>query len=97
MEEHQTNDQALSDNTNGNLSATKKRALEALVGLIPQIDTLEPTQKFRICIDAIRFTDNKELIDIALNAALAIKDLEEQANAIIELVAEINYLEEQNK
>ena len=83
-----------SNSEDNQLNATKKRALEALVALLPQLDSLEPEQKYRICIDAVRFTDNKSLVDAALDTALKIGDLETQANALLEVVAEINYLQE---
>ncbi|MDN5274113.1 MAG: hypothetical protein JWP06_14 [Candidatus Saccharibacteria bacterium] len=79
------------------LDKTKRRALEALVALMPQLNNLEPEQRFRICIEAIRFTDDQNLVDAALDAGLAIEDAETQANALLEIVAEINYLEQQDQ
>lgn len=92
-QQNQTEEVQKKDTTH--LNQVKKRALEALVGLMPELSSLEPQQKFRICIEAIRFTDNEQLIDASLEAGLAIPDPEARANALLEVVTEINYLEQQ--
>lgn len=75
------------------LDDVKKRALEALVPIIADLD-VSPEQKFDICITAMRFTDNKQLANTALEAALAIEDNGPKAEALVELVNEINYLQQ---
>lgn len=75
------------------LDSVKKRALEALTPLIDGLD-LDAERKFDICMSALRFTDNKDLADVALNAALAIEEKGAKAEALVELVNEINYLQQ---
>jgi hypothetical protein len=80
------------NNQNDFLDGVKKRALESLTPLLGSLDT-DPERKFDICINAMRLTDNKGLADTALSAALAIEEKGTKAEALVELVNEINYLQ----
>lgn len=75
------------------LDSVKKRALQALTPLLGSLD-VDPERKFDICISAMRFTDNKDLAATALDTALAIKEDGTKAEALVELINEINYLQQ---
>lgn len=79
-------------NTN-NLTQVKAKALKALVPLIEEVRNVSPERKFDICLSAIRLTDSSELAQAALDAALAIEENGTKAEALVELINEINYLE----
>ncbi|MEO8911895.1 MAG: hypothetical protein ABI303_02835 [Candidatus Saccharimonas sp.] len=75
------------------LDQVKKEALQALTPIVDEIKDMDPERKFEICISAIRSTDNKDLAEAALKAALGIEDSTSKAEALVELITEINYLE----
>jgi hypothetical protein len=79
---------------NDQLEDVKKRAMHALTPLIADIKDMDPERKFDICLSAMRYTDNKELANVALNAALEISEDETKAEALVELINEINYLQQ---
>lgn len=95
QDQGQQNDQpaAAAPETDQHLTEAKKRALAALVPLMGDLE-VDPEQKFNMCMNAIRSTDNKELVPAALDAALAIEDKRAKAEALVELVNEINYLQQ---
>jgi len=74
------------------LTEVKRRALEALTPLLTQMQDISPERKFDICLSAMRFTDNKDLAESALEAALKIDESGTKAEALVELVNEIDYL-----
>lgn len=101
MDEDQTTDgQQAQENFPEPTAATnqlddiKKQALEALTPIIDNLD-IDPERKFDICISAMRFTDDKAIAKVALEAALAIEEKGPKAEALVELVNEINYLQQQ--
>jgi hypothetical protein len=79
---------------NDQLEDVKKRAMHALTPLIADIKDMDPERKFDICLSAMRYTDNKELANVALNAALEISEDGTKAEALVELINEINYLQQ---
>ena len=81
------------NNTADKLDSTKKRALESLAPLLGSLN-VDPERKFEICMNAIRFTDNKDLVETALEAAEAIEEKGTKAEALVELITEINYLQQ---
>jgi hypothetical protein len=91
--EHSDNDAPQSSAANPQLDDVKRRALDALTPLLGNLD-MDAERKFDICMNAIRFTDNKDLADVALQAALAIPEEGAKAEALVELVNEINYLQQ---
>lgn len=74
------------------LSNIKRRAIEALTPLLSNIQNTSPERKFDICLSAIRFTGNKGLAEPALEAALKIEEADAKAEALVELINEIDYL-----
>jgi hypothetical protein len=79
-------------NSDRQLEKVKKRALTALVPLISSMD-VDPQRKFDICMNAVRFSNNKELVTVALDAALAIEEKGAKAEALVDILNEINYLQ----
>ena len=77
-------------------SAVKRQALAALAPLLGSLQT-NPERKFEICMSALRFTDDANLAAVALEAALAIEDNGPKAEALVELINEIDYLESNAK
>ncbi len=77
---------------NALLSKVKSKAMDALVPLLDNIQDIDPERKFDICINAMRYTDNKALAEPALDAALAIADPGPKAEALVELINEVVYL-----
>lgn len=76
------------------LEDVKARAMKALTPLLSEIKDMDPERKFDICISAMRYTDDKELANAALEAALAIEETGTKAEALVELINEINYLQQ---
>jgi hypothetical protein len=72
---------------------------QALQHLSPLVDHLEqsPNDRFRTTMMMIQASDNAALIKSAYDAALQIKDDKERAQALLDLVNEINYFTQQNK
>src|SRR5205809_7008139 len=85
--QQQMNDQAL-------LESVRERALKALAEVMPQLEEVDPLQRFTIGINAIRSTDQLDLLEQTLKAALAIEDKEVRANSLLDLVNEVNYLQD---
>ncbi len=75
----------------GNLDDIRK---DALVELRPLIDKLEiePEEKFDTCLLLIRSTDDKSLIATAHEAAKNIEDESKRAQALLDIIKEIDYL-----
>ena len=76
------------------LDTVKKDALQALVPVLDELKNISAERKFDICMNAMRFTDDKALARKALEAAQQIEEPGTKAEALVELVNEINYLEQ---
>lgn len=74
-----------------NLVSVKKQALEQLSPLIDKLD-LPPEKKFETYMEVIRASDDKNLIEPAFQAANAIEDEDKKAQALLDVVNEVNYL-----
>lgn len=96
MENSQNNDSNTNrtDNADNLLNEAKQKALDALVPIMNSLDDSDPERKFDLSIKAIRYTDDKKLVNVALNAALKIDDDSARAEALVELINEINYLQQ---
>lgn len=72
---------------------------EALLELRPLVDKLSmtPEEKFDICLLLLRTTDDKTLIAPAHAAAQAITNEVRRAQALVDVVKEIDYLSNQQK
>jgi len=77
--------------TNGDLEGIKKDALEQLRPLIGKVD-LPAEEKFDTYLMLIRSTDDSSLIAPAHIAAQAITDEKRRAEALLDIIKEIDYL-----
>jgi len=68
----------------------KKQALEELSPLIDQLDQT-PEEKFKTTMMMIQATDSANLVKVAHEAALKIEDEKVRAQALLDIVNEINY------
>jgi hypothetical protein len=82
------------DNTN--LLSLKQQALAQLSPLVSQLDQ-SPEEKFRTTMMLLQSTDNSALIQDAYDAAQAIPDEKVRAQALLDVVNEINYFTQQSK
>ncbi|HET9098442.1 MAG TPA: hypothetical protein VFN51_02380 [Candidatus Saccharimonadales bacterium] len=78
------------DAANTDLAALKIQALDELYPLIDKLD-LHPEEKFRIVMMMLQASDNKDLVKVAYEAAHAIEDEKVKAQALLDIVNEINY------
>lgn len=67
---------------------------QALIELRPLVDKLviEPEEKFEIYLLLLRSTDDKTLIDPAHKTAIGIADETKRAQALLDIIKEIDYL-----
>ena len=68
----------------------KKDALQQLTPLVSHLDQT-PEEKFRTTMMLIQATDDKSLLKSAYQAALQIPDEKSRAQALLDVVNEINY------
>ena len=73
------------------LMSVKQQALEQLSPLVSHLD-LPADQKFDTYMEIIRASDDKTLIQPAFEAAQAIEDEDKKAQALLDVVNEVNYL-----
>lgn len=74
----------------GDLDSIKKAALEELRPLAGKLD-LPPEEKFDTLLLIIRSTDDRELIGTAHEAAKAIPDETRRAQALLDIIKEVEY------
>lgn len=77
------------------LISIKQEALQELLPLVSHLDQ-SPEEKFRITMMMIQANDNQGLIPQAYDAAKAITDEKARAQALLDVVNEINYFTAQN-
>ena len=88
---------ASSDNTpTGPLADIKTDALKELRPLVDKL-SVSPEEKFDTYLLLIRSTDDTELIAPAHEAAKAIQDEARRAEALLDIIKEIDYLSRQDK
>jgi hypothetical protein len=75
----------------GELDGVKKSALEQLRPLIEKLD-LEPADKFDKYLMMLRASDDPALIKPAFDAAQGIVGEKEKAQALLDIINEINYI-----
>jgi hypothetical protein len=80
----------------GGLSELKKSALEELRPLVTKLN-LPPDEKFDTLLLIIRSTDDKSLLAPAHEAAKLIVDETRRAQALLDIIKEIDYFGEQAK
>jgi hypothetical protein len=74
----------------------KRQALQQLTPLVGQLDQT-PEEKFRTTMMMIQAADNQALIKTAYEAAQAITDEKTKAQALLDIVNEINYFTHQHE
>ncbi len=78
----------------GDLLGIKQQALTALSPLVGHLDQ-SPEEKFRTTMMLIQASDNHGMIKDAYEAAQAIPDEKVKAQALLDVVNEINYFTQQ--
>lgn len=73
------------------LMDVKKKALEQLSPLVRHLD-LPPEQRFVTYMEIIRASDDRSLVQPAFEAAQGIEDDDKKAQALLDVVNEVNYL-----
>ncbi len=76
--------------TNSDLMDIKQKALEHLTPLVDHLDQT-PEEKFRTTMMMIQASDDEKLIGSAFESAKEIKDDKERAQALLDVINEINY------
>jgi hypothetical protein len=74
----------------------KTQALQSLAPLINHLDQ-SPEEKFKTTMMMIQATDNSEMIRDAYAAANQIEDEKARAQALLDVINEINYFTHRNK
>lgn len=77
------------------LLAIKQQALDKLSPLVGHLDQT-PEEKFRTTMMMIQASDNKDLIKDAYESAQAITDDKARAQALLDVINEINYFTQQD-
>lgn len=85
-----TPDEAVVAPNNNDLLDIKQKALSQLSPLIDHLEQ-SPEEKFRTTMMMIQASDNQELVSEAFKAAQAIPDEKAKAQALLDIVNEINY------
>jgi hypothetical protein len=78
------------------LLAIKQQALQQLSPLVGHLDQT-PEEKFRTTMMMIQASDNQDLIKDAYAAANAIEDEKLRAQALLDIINEINYFTQQHQ
>jgi hypothetical protein len=81
---------------NDDLLDLKQQALSQLSPLVGHLDQ-SPEEKFRTTMMMIQASDNDSLIKTAYEAALQITDEKARAQALLDVVNEINYFTQQHE
>jgi len=79
----------------GSLEAIKQQALGELRPLVDKLD-VAPEEKFDTYLLLLRSTDDKDLIAPAHDAAAAIQDEARRAQALLDIIKEIDFLSQNN-
>lgn len=80
--------------TPGPLADLKQQALQQLSPLVGQLEQT-PEEKFRTTMMMIQATDNQDLLQAAYEAANQITDEKAKAQALLDVINEINYFSQQ--
>jgi hypothetical protein len=82
--------------TGSDLESVKQQALS---GLIPLVDTLDqqPEDRFKTIMMIVQASDKSELVPKALEAAQSISDTHVRAQALLDIVNEVNYFTKANQ
>lgn len=77
------------------LTDLKQQALQQLSPLVGQLDQT-PEEKFRTTMMLIQASDNQDLLQTAYDAANQIEDEKAKAQALLDVINEINYFSQQS-
>lgn len=88
-------DSGADSSANDELLGIKQDALQELSPLVGHLDQ-SPEEKFRTTMMMIQASDDKSLIKNAYDAAKQIQDEKERAQALLDVVNEINYFTQQH-
>ncbi|HTH72472.1 MAG TPA: hypothetical protein VL737_03895 [Candidatus Pristimantibacillus sp.] len=80
----------------GDLLDIKQQALQQLTPLVGHLDQ-KPEDRFRTTMMLIQASDNQALLKDAYDAAQAIEDEKVRAQALLDVINEINYFTQNNK
>lgn len=80
----------------GDLLGIKQNALQSLTPLLDHLEQ-SPEEKFRTTMMMIQASDDQSLVQAAYDAANAITDEKAKAQALLDVVNEINYFTQQAK
>lgn len=86
----------LTTGSNDNLLAIKQSALQQLSPLVDHLEQT-PEEKFRTTMMMIQASDDQSLIQTAYDAAKAITDDKTRAQALLDIINEINYFTQQQQ
>lgn len=86
---------AVSENTTNDLIDIKQQALQQLTPLVGHLEQ-SPEEKFRTTMMMIQASDDQTLVKAAFEAANAIEDEKVKAQALLDIVNEINYFTAQH-
>lgn len=82
--------------TQDNLLALKQKALSSLGPLVDQLQQ-PPEEKFKTTMMLIQASDNQAMLEQAYQTALQINDDRARAQALIDVVNEVNYFTQKNE
>lgn len=85
-----------SDTGGGDLIRIKQDALHELTPLVDHLDQT-PEEKFRTTMMMIQAADDQSLLPVAFDAAKSISDDKARAQALLDVINEINYFTQQAK
>lgn len=91
-----SNKDDLLDNKDSDLLDIKQKALQHLSPLVDHLDQ-SPEEKFRTLMMMIQASDDQSLLGEAYEAAEKISDEKERAQALLDVVNEINYFTQQKE
>jgi hypothetical protein len=86
--------QPVSVGTPGPLTDLKQQALQQLTPLVNHLEQT-PEEKFRTTMMLIQASDNQDLLQAAYEAANQISDEKAKAQALLDVINEINYFSQQ--
>lgn len=86
----------VTESSNSDLEGIKKHAIEELRPLIDHVD-LPSEEKFDTYLLLIRSTDDASLISPAYTAAQGISDEKRKAEALLDIIKEIDYLSKKDQ
>ncbi len=92
-----TNDSFSSENSqvSSDLDDIKQQAIKQLSPLVSKLDQ-SPEEKFHTAMMMLQATDDRNLVSTAYQAAQEITDEKAKAQALLDIVNEINYLDQKN-